>query len=208
MVILILIIIFVFLLYLKFPIYENFFNDKRKGCFKSINRPLQCLYTYGNFIFPLDYRECSGICPEEVKKQEELYEGFESGKKPSYWCYTANDEGDDRKCIEKDVNISDPSKNNCGAEVATNAMKPVYDNEKQCKKHNFKCDSLSKTECGKIWGCGWCSDGNGGGKCVDGYSFGALNIKKKCWVSNGSSNNNFQPGHTNPFDILNPSPNV
>ena len=25
---------------------------------------------------------------------------------------------------------------------------------------------------------------------------------------NGSSNNNFQPGHTNPFDILNPSPNV
>ena len=94
MVILILIIIFVFLIYLKSPIYENFFNDKRKGCFKSINRPLQCLYTYGNFIFPLDYRECSGICLEEVKKQEELYEGFESGKKPSYWCYTANDEGE------------------------------------------------------------------------------------------------------------------
>jgi len=203
----ILFITLLFLILLKIPLYENFFNDKRKGCFKSLNRPLECLYTYGNFIFPLDYKKCLDICPEDVKKQEKLYEGFEN-KKPSYWCYTANYKSEDKKCVEKEVNVNDPSKNNCGEEVATNSIKPVYNTEKQCKKHNFKCDGLSKEECGKKWGCGWCSNSLGEGKCVEGYSFGALNVKDKCWVSNGSSNNNFQPGYTNPFNILNPSPNV
>lgn len=107
----------------------------------------------------------------------------------------------DGKCQRRLVNFRNSVANNCGYNNHMEMKNPVYTNKKECYMKIDKCGEFnhSKNEClnnKKGLRCGWCTDANGKGICVESSGIMASNQDYKCRSQSKGFKYNFTPGNT------------
>ena len=145
--------------YTNFCTYDNN-NNKCKCVFQkddvlsNFDSPPQCCDKY-----------CNKLGKDECVEDKRIY----------YWCV----DGD--KCTRKNAFIYNNkiSGNNCGQDILTNQINQPYKTKESCENTIDKCNSTTdQTKCINKDGCGWCTNIDGDGKCVEGTESGPLDIVK------------------------------
>lgn len=156
---------------------NNFFDPLNLRCSEG-----ECKVIKGNFINEIPKRFCGKKCVEN----------FENKK---YWCFNTNT----KKCEEHNYNYLEQAKNTCGEEWISQNPLPIYLEKKSCLKEEKGCSVLSKKECIKTPGCGYCKNSVGQGNCVRSTPEGPLDLELPCFPNRVKGGNEFITGRLNPF---------
>ena len=191
----ILIIIFIHNFYDK-KSYNNIeqFNEK-SGCPKIIKnktnycyydvmqKKCRCKFQKDNLNYPFNsFSPCCNNCELRGKKDCVPDNGV------YYWCINNKS-----KCEKQNAYIENNkiSGNNCGIDILTNNVIPPYQTEDICKQNIDPCNVYkNKEDCIKNINCGYCTNINNIGKCIEGTASGPINIFKYNFCMPNKTNRN------------------
>jgi hypothetical protein len=200
-VILFLILPFIFYYWSKSRVYqeERFTTDK--GCYwKGSDDSGVCVCSkFTPSMLNIINEGCTEDCG--AKKSEEECIGKDNIIKDKndrkYWCQK------DGKCISKIIDIKHAAANNCKYDNVLESMNPTFLTKKDCERKMDKCNKYnhSKKKCLRQseYSCGWCTDGDGNGACVEGTPIGPLNNSYKCRPQTGQDKYNWTMGLANQY---------
>ena len=181
---------------------SNFY--KNAFCQFDINRNKNmCKYQKDNVKIAFDAPQicCSGGClnmnsSKTIKQfssinnlasfdslNEETSNTISNSNKTSYYCNIGG------KCKRYNGTIlnSHISTNNCGTDVLNNQLLLPYGSYEECSKTLNSCDKYNnpgwsdakiKTECLKNTNCGFCTNDEGSGKCIEGTATEPLDLNR------------------------------
>jgi len=135
----------------------------------------QCVFKKSNQIFPVNPACCNFECTRDNLKKEILKnkKDWNPNPNPSYYCLEP-----DNKCHRYTTDLFHPDRNTCGQNMLSQYPLKTYSTKKDCEKAII-CEKIkNKQSCLKTALCGWCTDENGNGKCVDGTPEGPMRLDK------------------------------
>jgi Plexin repeat len=143
-----------------------------------LERPnYQCVFQKSNVFYPASPACCNFQCTKENLKrkiQQQKKNWTPAQDLSTYACL----DDTNQTCSEYTRDRFRPEKNTCGVNMISQAPRPIYKTMEDCKRA-IRCESIaSKKQCLNTAYCGWCTDENGNGKCVDGTPEGPMNGTK------------------------------
>jgi hypothetical protein len=209
----------IILLFLLFSIQkkykESFENINNSNNINNINNSNKCNKFFKDNSFcaiDINKKKCScrfqkddikinfsapGVCCERNCNKIPLEECIENNNftKIPYYCNIGG------KCTEYEGTIinSHISANNCGTDPLSNQLLLPYDNIDDCKKSIKVCDKynisnrsvhLNKADCIKDINCGYCTNGDGIGTCIDGTDEGPNDLQNYFYCNPTTKNDN------------------
>ena len=167
-----------------------------------LNQPnYQCVYQKSNQIYPAPASCCQPRCTKKhllSKVNKEQEEWIPQSEKKHYYCINK-----DYKCEKRLYDPFHPEKNTCGQNMLSQVPLPSFSTIEDCQK-SIRCESIvSKKKCLDVAMCGWCTDENGNGKCVDGTPEGPIrgNIYYYCEPDRKDGINTYTYANPNVFDL-------
>jgi len=167
----------------------NFY--KNAFCQFDINRNKNmCKYQKDNVKIAFDAPEvcCDNRCQSSAKNIKQFSSINNNMSDTSYYCNIGG------KCKRYNGTIlnSHISTNNCGTDVLNNQLLLPYASYEECSKTLNPCDKYNnpewsdakiKTECLKNTNCGFCTNDEGKGKCIEGTATEPLDLNKYYYCS-------------------------
>jgi len=173
---------------------NKFFKDK-SFCAIDINKK-KCSCRFQKDDINKNFSAPDNCCERNCNKLslEECIENNNFTKIP-YYCNIGG------KCNEYEGTIinSHISANNCGTETLSNQLLLPYETLDDCKKSIKECDKynisnrsehINKTDCINDINCGYCTNSDGKGTCVDGTAEGPNNLQNYYYCNSTAKNNN------------------
>ncbi len=165
-----------------------------------------------HYPFPIDDSCCNKLCQGLPEEDCILSEDFD---KAPYWCNIGG------KCVEYQGTIvsGQISANNCGLDPLNNQLLLPYASLDDCKKSIKVCDQYNDpkyTEKGQREiclgdpNCGYCTNDQGNGKCIEGTPEGPLDLQKYYFCNpdeNRQGNNLYEYGDRVAY-LLQPATNT
>ena len=147
-------------------------KDKTNFCQYDLDEDkCVCKFQKDNLDKPFNsFRPC---CTEQCHKKGK--EDCVKDRGVYYWCIHNN------KCVRQNAYIENNkiSGNNCGVDVLTNNTIIPFNTEKECNAQIDPCNIYkNKTLCLRNINCGYCTNIENVGKCVEGTASGPINIYK------------------------------
>ena len=178
--------------------FSNFNNIKCPKKIKDLsnfciwdknNEKCKCIFQksgnyYYNFPICCD-KECSKLSKEECVPNKNIH----------YYCQ--NSGGTDCIKYKAFVNEDKISGNVCGVDILTNNYKRPYMDYEECKNDINQCTKYKdENNCISNGNCGWCSNSDGEGKCIEGTASGPIDLFKYnyCDPNQKNSNNSWTYG--------------
>lgn len=193
--IIVLLIILFLVLFIKNEKNESFSNIDEVRCPKKIKdlsnfciwdknkQKCRCIFQKaGDYYYNMPIccnKECSKLSKEECVPNKNIY----------YYCQ--NSDGTD--CTKYNAYISEDkiSGNVCGYDPLTNNYRRPYMDYDECKSDLNECTkNKTKDNCVSNSRCGWCSNNEGVGKCIEGTASGPNNLFKYYYCDPNQKNNN------------------
>lgn len=202
LIIIFLIILLLFIFYIKKNFKESFENNKcnkffsnKSFCAIDINKK-ECSCKFQKDDIKINFNSPNICCERNCNKipLEECIESNDYTKIP-YYCNIGG------KCnkYEGTVINSHISANNCGTDPLSNQLLLPYSNLDDCKKSIKVCDKynvsnrskhVNKSYCINDNNCGYCTNSDGIGKCIDGTAEGPNDLQNYYYCNPDTKNNN------------------
>lgn len=147
-------------------------KNKENYChYDVLQEECMCKFQKDNLNHPFNsFSTCCDNCKSRNKRNCVPDNGV------YYWCLNNSNQCEKENAYIENDKISG---NNCGIDVLTNNVIQPYQTEDICKKNIDPCNVYkNKTDCIKNINCGYCTNINNIGKCIEGTSSGPINIFK------------------------------
>lgn len=178
---------------------KNFYNNSQ--CNIDINKnKCDCTYQKDSIKYSFDSPE---FCCKKKCNDIPLEECSPDAKKSiPYYCNI----GGECKEYQGTIMNSHISANNCGTDPLNNQLLLPYASLEECTKSVDICDKynnsqntphINKTNCLADVNCGYCTNDEGGGKCIGGTISGPSDLNKYyyCQPYSRTSSNNYEYGN-------------
>lgn len=195
LILLILLIIFTkkSLINIKKENYSNYSNIECPKLIKNLSNfcmwdkdidSCKCVFQKAGDYF-YNFPQCCNKKCNELNKEQCV------SNKSNIYYYCKNNSGTDCNKYSGYIENDKISGNICGIEILTNNYKQPYMSYEECKKDLNICNQYkTKDKCINNNKCGWCSNNERKGLCIEGTSSGPIDLFKYNYCDPNNKNNN------------------
>jgi hypothetical protein len=179
---------------------NNFYNNTQCALNIDNDNSCTCKFQKNNIKYSFDSPEF--CCKKRCNKNGVNNCNTCNKNSIPYYCNIGG------QCIEYQGTImnSHISSNNCGTDPLNNQLLLPYASIEECKKSVDICDKYNdnantvhsnRTNCLADTNCGYCTNDDGGGKCINGTISGPLDLNKYyyCTPYSKSKSNSYEYGN-------------